>query len=369
MDGAVATLFLSGDVMLGRGVDQILEHPGAAALREDHLQDARAYVELAEQANGPIPRPVEPWWPWGDALAVLDEAAPDVRVLNLETSITRSDDFAPGKAVHYRMNPDNLASLTVAEPDVCTLANNHVLDFGHRGLEETLDTLAVAGQESAGAGRDVYEAHRPAAVPLQGHRRVLVFSVGMASSGIPDRWAATTDRPGVAVLTEPSHTAVEDLVDRVQQVKRPGDLVVASLHWGSNWGYEVSRSQTRVAHGLIDGGVDLVHGHSSHHPRPIEVYRGRLILYGCGDLINDYEGISGYDRYRDDLRLLYLVRVDASGLLVEARMLPMQARRMRLEHASGDDGHWLGNVLDRVSRPFGTRVRRESDGWLTLRPV
>ena len=52
--------------------------------------------------------------------------------------------------------------------------------------------------------------------------------------------------------------------------------------------------QVRFAHRLIDGGVDLVHGHSSHHPRPIEVFRGKLVLYGCGDCINDYEGISGH---------------------------------------------------------------------------
>ena len=77
-------------------------------LREDYASDANAYVRLAERVNGPIPRPAGFSWPWGDALPVLEEAAPDVRVINLETSITRSADFAPGKAVHYRMNPDNL---------------------------------------------------------------------------------------------------------------------------------------------------------------------------------------------------------------------------------------------------------------------
>ena len=60
---------------------------------------------------------------------------------------------------------------------------------------------------------------------------------------------------------------------------------------------------------LIDGGFDVIHGHSSHHPRPVEVYRGRLVLYGCGDAINDYEGISGYGQFRGDLRLLYVASV------------------------------------------------------------
>jgi transposase len=101
------TVFLCGDVMTGRGVDQVLPDPGDPELRERYTADARAYVRLAERAHGRIPRPAGFAWPWGDALPVLEDAAPDVRVINLETSITRSRDFAPGKAIHYRMSPGN----------------------------------------------------------------------------------------------------------------------------------------------------------------------------------------------------------------------------------------------------------------------
>src|SRR5690606_13198078 len=156
---------LCGDVMLGRGVDQILPHPGDPALREEYIRDARDYVGLVEAVSGTVPRPVPFSWPWGDALRVLDEAAPDVRIVNLETSVTRSDAFAPGKAVHYRMHPANVPALTVARPDVCVLANNHVLDFGRPGLAETLDVLDGAGLRTAGAGRDTDAAHAPAVVP------------------------------------------------------------------------------------------------------------------------------------------------------------------------------------------------------------
>ena len=102
--------------MLGRGVDQVMPHPGGPELRESSAGDARAYVRLAERANGPIPQPASFSWPWGDALAVLDELAPDVMVINLETSVTRSADFAAGKAVCCRMSPDNLPAVTVARP-------------------------------------------------------------------------------------------------------------------------------------------------------------------------------------------------------------------------------------------------------------
>ncbi|HEV7932436.1 MAG TPA: CapA family protein [Actinomadura sp.] len=368
MPAGLVTLSLCGDVMLGRGVDQILPHPGDPRLRERYVRDARIYVELAEAVNGPIPRPVDFSWPWGDALQTLDDIGPDVRLVNLETSVTRSDDFMPGKAVHYRMNPDNLPALTVARPDASALANNHVLDFGYRGLEETLDALSGAGLREVGAGRDAGEARRPVAVTVEGGRRVLIFSCGMPCSGVPPSWAATPERPGVDFVPDLSDASAAEVAGPALAMERPGDVVVASVHWGSNWGYEVSPDQIRFAHRLIDLGVDVVHGHSSHHPRPIEVYEGKLILYGCGDFIDDYEGITGHEGYRDDLRLLYFASVEPdTGRLADLRIAPMQARKMRLHHASGADRDWLRGILDRVGTAFGSRVALQPDGMLTVR--
>lgn len=362
------TLFLCGDVMLGRGVDQILPCPGDPTLRERWIHDARAYVDLAEAANGPIPRPVDFAWPWGDALPILDAAAPDVRVLNLETSVSRTGEFAPGKDIHYRMSPANLPCLTAVRPDVCVLANNHMLDFGRQGLDETLASLADTGLRAAGAGPDLLAARRPATVPVAAGGRVLVFSFGMPTSGISPTWAATEKRSGVDFVGEPSPAAAVAIAARVRHVKRPGDIAVASVHWGPNWGHRIPGADVRFAHALVDAGVDVIHGHSSHHPRPLEVYRGKLILYGCGDLIDDYEGISGYERFRDDLRLLHLVSVDPDdGSLLDARMIPLRARRMRLEPASAEDTAWLCAVLDRTSRAFASRIVRTPDGALVLR--
>ncbi|MGW7466060.1 CapA family protein [Streptomyces xantholiticus] len=369
MGGDLVTLFLCGDVMLGRGVDQILPHPGDPALREEYVREARSYVELAEAANGPVPRPVDFSWPWGDALQVLDEAAPAARVVNLETSVTRHDTFAPGRHIHYRMNPANLPCLAAARPDVCALANNHVLDFGHRGLEETLDALAGVGLRTAGAGRNADAARRPAIVSVEGDRRVLVLSFGMTSSGVPQHWAATGERGGVHFVARASEAAATGTARRVRQVKRPGDVVVASVHWGSNWGYLVSRDQVAFAHALIDSGVDVVHGHSSHHPRPLEAYRGKLILYGCGDFIDDYEGITGYEQYRDDLRPMYLVSVEPdTGRLADVRITPLQARQMRLRHASHEDTRWLRALLDRIGRGFRPSADSDPEGTFVLRP-
>jgi poly-gamma-glutamate synthesis protein (capsule biosynthesis protein) len=364
------TLFLSGDVMLGRGVDQILPHPGNPTLYERQVRDARTYVELAIRANGDIPQPVDWSWPWGDALQFLAYAGCDARIINLETSITTSGDYVPGKAVHYRMNPANAEALTAVRPDACVLANNHVLDFGRRGLLETLDVLSASELATVGAGRSLREAQSPVIIPTPSTGgRLLVIAFGSPSSGIPYEWAATDNTPGVQVVSTLSDAAADEVCRRVLQAWQPGDVAVVSAHWGSNWGYRVPADQVRFAHRLIDGGVHLVHGHSSHHPRPIEVYRGKLILYGCGDLIDDYEGIRGHDQYRPDLRLLYLPRLDpTSGDLVELRMVPLQARQMRLHQASRLDAQWVKTVLDKVSRrPFGSRIDLGSDGLLSLR--
>jgi poly-gamma-glutamate synthesis protein (capsule biosynthesis protein) len=246
------------------------------------------------------------------------------------------------------------------------LANNHVLDFGVSGLAETLDSLAGAGLRPVGAGRTAEQAWRPLGIDAEGHR-VLVWAVATESSGVPPSWAARDDRPGVAFLPDVSDASCAAVTEHVARAKRPGDLAIVSVHWGSNWGYDVPDSHVRFAHRLVDGGVDIVHGHSSHHPRPIETYRDRLVLYGCGDLVDDYEGITGYEQYRDDLRLLYFVEVDAHTQALQAvRMVPMQARQMRLHHASAADTDWLRRVLDGMSRDFGSRVGLAPDGALTL---
>lgn len=363
--GSVVVLCLTGDVMTGRGVDQILPAAGDPRLWERYAASATDYVALAEAASGPIPQPVDFSWPWGDAMQVLDGLAPDLRIANLETSITSGDEHEPGKAVLYRMHPGNVPCLTAARLDACALANNHVLDFGVSGLEDTVDVLTHVGLRPVGAGSDEQQAWRPVELSAGG-RRVLVWSVGSPSSGVPHSWAAAQGEAGVAFVSEHSDAAAQAICDRVRRAKQPGDIAVVSVHWGSNWGYDVPRAQVRLAHQLIDSGVDVVHGHSSHHPRPVEVYRDRLVLYGCGDLINDYEGISGQEHFRGDLRLLYLARLDPAGRLDELRMVPLQSRRMSLRLASPQDATWLHRALRRATRRFGSRIDLEPDGNLLL---
>lgn len=357
----VFTIALAGDVMLGRGIDQILPHPSPDILYEGYAKSALLYVSLAEKRNGAVPRPVPYDYVWGDMIADLASRNPDVRIVNLETAVTRSGAYAASKGIHYRLNPANLPVLHAAGIDCCVLANNHVLDWGQEGLLETLDALAVGNVKVAGAGRNDAEAEAPAILPVAGKGRVLVYAFGCPSSGVPMNWAATASRPGVRLLDVHHSGEVERIAGQIARDRQPGDIVIASIHWGPNWGYEVEDADQDFAHRLIDEAqVDVVHGHSSHHPKGIEFYRNRPILYGCGDLINDYEGISGEETYRPDLVLLTLLSIAADGACCGLEMLPYRLAQFRLNRADDMESKWLGDRMDRVCGEFGCRVTVET---------
>ncbi|TYP78773.1 MULTISPECIES: CapA family protein [Nitrosomonas] len=357
------TLFLCGDVMTGRGIDQILPHPSKPQLYEPYVQNAQEYVELAEEINGKIPRPVSFDYIWGDALVELEKIAPDARIINLETSITTSDEFWVNKGIHYRMHPQNMPSLTVAKIDCCVLANNHVLDWGYAGLTETLRILTNAHIKTAGAGANLQAAQSRAIldIPLKG--RIIIISCGTESSGIAYEWAASARKAGVYFLTDLSRKTVDQIATLVRQNKHPGDIVIVSIHWGGNWGYRIPEEHIDFAHMLIDSAeIDLLHGHSSHHPIGLEVYKEKLILYGCGDFLNDYEGIGGHEHYRGDLSLMYFASIaPATGKLVSLEMVPLQIKYFRLNRTSAEDAYWLQRILDEHSSKLNCRIELTSD--------
>jgi poly-gamma-glutamate synthesis protein (capsule biosynthesis protein) len=329
------TIFLAGDVMTGRGIDQILPHPSEPLIYEPYMKSAGGYVELAELAYGPLPKPVDFSYIWGDALEEWAHLRPDVKIINLETSVTTSNDYWPGKGINYRMHPANVATLTAAGIDACTLANNHVLDWGYAGLTETLDTLKQAQLNCAGAGQNLAEAETPAVLAVAGKGRVIVFAYGLPSSGIPVSWAASAEQPGVNLLKDLSAQTVRQIKANVKAMKQPGDIVVASLHWGGNWGYDIPSEQIVFAHKLIDEAGD--------------------------------EGIRDHEQFRADLALMYFVGMDpTSGRLVHLHMTPVQIRHFQVNRASKEDALWLRDLLNREGQQFGTHADMKRDHTLTL---
>ncbi len=367
-DSRDITLFLCGDVMTGRGIDQILPHPSEPQLFEPCVRSARTYVELAEERTGPIQRAQPFEYIWGDALSEWTQARPDARIINLETAVTTSADADPHKGIHYRMKPANVPCLIAAGIDCCVLANNHTLDWGRSGLVETLDSLHAANLKTVGAGRSLEDAQRPARIDIPGNGRVLVFAWGLETSGIPVQWAAGKASSGINMLSDLSPECVRDIAAEIQRWKQPGDIAVASIHWGGNWGYAISEEERAFAHALIDTAcVDVVHGHSAHHARGFEVYKDRPVFYSCGDFLNDYEGISGHEAYRPNLTLMFFATFNRkTAKLTRLLLSPMEICRFRLERAKRSDAAWLAERLTREGAPLGPRVAVDPEGRLSV---
>jgi poly-gamma-glutamate capsule biosynthesis protein CapA/YwtB (metallophosphatase superfamily) len=336
-------VFLCGDVMIGRGIDQILPYPCDPKIYEPFVKDARDYVRFAEEINGKIDYPVSFDYIWGDALKEIEKEKVDLRIINLETTITTSENFEP-KGINYRMNPKNIDVLKVFKVNVACLANNHILDFGQEGLLETIDILNKNGILTVGAGKNIEEAEKPAIIWGRATSPILIFSYADVSSGVPIWWKAEKDKAGVNLLTS----------DIPKLEHRENELIVFSIHWGPNWGYEITKEQRNFAHRLIDeANVDLIFGHSSHHFKGIETYKGKFIIYGAGDFINDYEGIEGYKEFRGDLVLGYIWEID------KLTLLPFKIKKFRLNYCIQVEIDWIYNVLKRESKIEGDFILEE----------
>jgi poly-gamma-glutamate synthesis protein (capsule biosynthesis protein) len=362
------TIFLAGDVMTGRGIDQALPYSCDPEIFESYVKNAKDYLYLAERANGSIDQPVSMEYIWGDGLAELQQRKPDLKIINLETSITSSDQFWKEKGINYRMHPRNIGCIRTADIDFCALANNHVLDWDYEGLSETLETLKKANIATSGAGMDLKEAQKPAIFKLDNKSRILVFSVGFPDSGIPRKWAAASNKPGVFLVKDYSEQSFQVIQKALENHTKDYDLIIVSVHWGKNWGYDVPDVRRKFAYQLIDeAGVDLVHGHSSHHPLGLEVYQGKLIIYGAGDLINDYEGIRGHEEYRNDLSFMYFAELDAlTGELQQLEMVPMKMQKFRLTYPDDADIRHLKRVIDKEGTKFGTETILKDRGTMVL---
>lgn len=350
-------LFLAGDVMIGRGIDQILPHPSPSQIYEPVVSDAREYISLAEKTSGKINYPVSFDYIWGDALAEIRKKNPVLKIINLETAVSKSENFLP-KGINYRANPKNIGVLKALGVDVAVLANNHALDWNREGLLETVDVLMENNIKPVGAGKNLQEAKNPAIFEFE-EGRILIFAYAHTSSGTPVDWLARKDKPGINLLRNLSEKEVLEVKNEVLKYRKRDSLNVFSIHWGANWGYEIEPDFIDFAHSLIDkSGIDLVFGHSSHHFKGFEIYNKRLIIYGAGDLINDYEGIAGYEEFRGDLVLIYFPEFDRQKKTLRSlTILPKRIKKFKLNTPCEKDIDWILEILKRESKYKGTLDR------------
>jgi poly-gamma-glutamate capsule biosynthesis protein CapA/YwtB (metallophosphatase superfamily) len=263
------------------------------------------------------------------------------------------------------MHPANLGPILHAGGiDYASLANNHTLDFDTEGLTETVQTLRAANIAYAGVGETSIDARKPAVLHLprasqpidEGQQRHTVHIY--SASDHPRAWVNV---PGFNLFDYSRETRdwLRKMLVDVQE-SQPA-LKIFSVHWGPNYAWQADGRITSLAHFLIDEcGVDIVHGHSSHHVQGVEVYHGKLIIYGCGDFVDDY---ALNEEYRNDLGALWRVVVREKGGgglgLERLEIFPTRVERFRAVLLdSGDADHvWLSRKIRELSGELGTTVK------------
>jgi len=338
-----------GDVMLGRLVDQIF--PNHVESPQEHK-----HVEMLFRHHGSkMKLPIRDYkYPWGDVLGDMLKA--DLRIINLETSVTTHNMKWPDKAFNYRMHPFNLKVLKEANIEYVSLANNHTLDFSYEGMMETMDSLSKNGIHWAGVGKNLEEAQRPAIFGIDG-KKVACFSFADHYS----YWAASQEKPGINFLDVDSYTSedisnIKELIGSTRDKENP-DLVIVSLHWGGNYCWIPSKEKQEFAHQLVDDcGVDIIHGHSSHHIQGIEIYKGKPILYGCGDFIDDY---AVTEEYRNDLGFAYFVDWNFESKSVQKiELIPTKVELCAVsKNVNVSDREWLIQHMTKLCKYFETSTK------------
>jgi len=215
-----------------------------------------------------------PQVPWAGLEPLLREA--DLAIANLECVLTTRGE--PLKKTYLiRAHPRWGETLTAGGLDLLSVANNHALDYGPAGLNETLDTLQALGIAAVGAGRSQEDAQRPALFTVNGVR---VAVLGYAAA----RWDGSVDVPATDRLAWARPATVQAGVGAVRDQV---DIVVVLLHAGTEYAAEPSPDQVAVAHAAIDAGADLVVGHHPHVTQTVERYGGGLVVYSLGDALFD----------------------------------------------------------------------------------
>lgn len=217
---------------------------------------------------------------------LLSEIAPvlgaaDVTVVNLEAALTAGGTPEP-KTFTFRVPPAALDALAAAGVDAVTLANNHGMDYGRAGLEETLEIRDSAAVAVIGVGRDAQDAYSPYVTEVRGQRIGVIAANDVFDSNLVASWTATDDQPGIASAKVPHQerlvAAVRDLRDRV-------DTLAVYLHFGTERDTCPHDRQRELVGVLVDAGADIVVGSHAHRLQGLGYLGDRFVAYGLSNFV------------------------------------------------------------------------------------
>jgi len=204
----------------------------------------------------------------------------DLAMVNLETAITDRGDPVPGKNYHFRSSPKAFTALKAAGVDVVNMANNHALDYGPVGMQDTFDAIASSGLPVVGIGHNAAEAYRPYRTVIKGQRIAILSASDWLEPALVPAWSATDTQPGIAFSIDRTR-----LVDAIRAVRPEVDTLVVFLHWGTEETYCASPEQQDLASTLLAEGADLVVGSHAHRVFGAGRSGNALVAYGLGNFV------------------------------------------------------------------------------------
>ncbi len=320
------TLAFTGDVMLGRYVNELLKNITPAEI-------------------------------WNDLLPHLAQA--DLRFVNLECVLTThlGEWKHTEKMFHFRADPKAVRVLLAARIDACALANNHILDYEEQGLRDTLRILKASGIHHAGAGATAAEAAAPAILEVQGTSPCRVALLSFTDN--EPAFTADAERPGTNYLEiSLGETTLARVAASISQSRALGaDLIVFSNHWGANFVERPSSGFRSFARKVIELGADVYYGHSAHICQGIEIYRGKPILYDTGNFIDDY---AVHPLLRNDRSCLFKVMFE-QGKLRRIELLPVSLDVGYVALARGKEFEAICARMEMLCAEFGTKLARREN--------
>lgn len=210
--------------------------------------------------------------------ADLIQTMQDADIMCLNNEFTYSTGGAPldNKVYTFRADPSRVEILKELGVDLVGLANNHVYDYGKQALLDTFDTLDNAGIPYVGAGHTLTEAMLPVYMTVDG--KTIAFVAASRAEKNKMTPQATETEPGILRCYD-----TELFLQEIQKAKENADFVIAYVHWGTEYSYELEDVQLTTGKEYLDAGADAVIGAHPHCLQGMEYYNGKPIIYSLGN--------------------------------------------------------------------------------------
>lgn len=280
------------------------------------------YVRTTIEKNSPA-------WPFEK---IQSELIGDLVIGNLEGPITSNPTVATNTNLVFTFDPKHVPGLVTAGFTHFSLANNHTLNFGQAGLENTRENLSKNALQYFGdpKNRDGFSM----TYEINGHRVTMIGYHGLVSGR-------------------------DSIIAEIQQAKSEKNLVIVMPHWGNEYQTTASTKQTNDAHAFIDAGADLIVGAHPHVIQPIEIYQGKMIFYSLGNFL--------FDQYfSEPTQRGLVVRFTLDDSVISAALIPTVIRAGQVQLPTPAERDTILSAIAKDSTVDEITRKNIATGRLTL---